>query len=488
MLGRRPRRGAVGGGHEAGRIDGLRLVDVGVLEQPGAELHAQDPPHRVVDAGHRDAVLGQQLLAEVADVRADHLRVGAGVERGLRRVRSVGGDAVAARARVRVHRRAGPQLGDGRVVALDEAVEAPLLLEDVRLGLGVGAPGDAADGVERAHRGVRARVDRGLERRQVEVAQPLLGHVGRVVLTAALGLAVGGEVLDARDDLVGRRVVVALGGLDARGREDGAEVRVLAGGLGDAAPARLVGDVDHRAVDLLDADRRRLARGDRVVGGGHRRVEAARGAQRHGEDRAVAVDRVVGEEDRDVQPRLLHRDVLEVVDLRRVDEAEDPAHAGLRVGVGDLPVGEQLQLLELLADRHLAEQTIDLALDAAVGARAAPAPSALSSLERVAATTPPATSMLSATIVAMTATLRPRGPMTLPPWFSAAGPAARGTVTRARAGQTCRSRPSARKDRVPRNVCTVMRGLMCLLVSAPGSRWPARPRRPISAITFPNGV
>ena len=62
---------------------------------------------------------------------------------------------------------------------------------------------------------------------------------------------------------------------------------------------------------------------------------------------------------------------------------------------------------------------------------------ALSSLERVAATTPPATSMLSATIVAMTATLRPRGPMTLPPWISAAGPTARGTVTRARAGQTC---------------------------------------------------
>ena len=59
---------------------------------------------------------------------------------------------------------------------------------------------------------------------------------------------------------------------------------------------------------------------------------------------------------------------------------------------------------------------------------------ALSSLERVAATTPPATSMLSATIVAMIAALRPRGPMTLPPLVFAAGPAARGTVTRARAG------------------------------------------------------
>ena len=367
LAGRLARLGAVVGGHEARRIDGLGLVDVGVVEEPGAELHAQDAAHRVVEARHRDPVLREQLLAEVADVRADHLGVGARVQRGLRRVGSVGRDAVAAGPRVRVLGRAGAQLGDGGVVALDEAVEAPLLLEDVRLGLGIGASGDAADRVERAHRRVRAGVDRGLERRQVEVAQPLLGHVGRVVLAAALGLAVRGEVLDARDDLVGRGVVRALGGLDARGREDRSEVGVLAGGLGDPAPARLVRDVDHRAVDLLDADGRRLARGDGVVGRGHRGVEAAGRAQRDREDRAVAVDRVVGEEDRDVQPRLLHRDVLEVVDLRRVDEAEDRADARLRVRVGDLPVGEQLHLLQLLVDGHLAHQAVDLALDAAVG-------------------------------------------------------------------------------------------------------------------------
>jgi len=34
-----------------------------VLEEPGAELHPQDPPHRIVDPRHRDPVLRQQLLA-----------------------------------------------------------------------------------------------------------------------------------------------------------------------------------------------------------------------------------------------------------------------------------------------------------------------------------------------------------------------------------------------------------------------------------------
>ena len=92
-----------------------------------------------------------------------------------------------------------------------------------------------------------------------------------------------------------------------------------------------------------------------------------------------------------MQPRLLDRDVLEVVDLGRIGEAEDRAHARLGVGVGDLPVGEQLHLLQLLVERHRAEQVVDLALDALAGGLPRRC-SAVASLERVPATTAPATS------------------------------------------------------------------------------------------------
>ena len=268
-------------------------------------------------------------------------------------VGTVSGDAVAARAAVGLHRWAGAQLGDGGVVALDEAVEAPLLLQDVGLGVLVGTPGNPVDRVEGAHDRVGSRVDGGLERRQVEVAQPGLGHVGGVVVTATLGLAVGDVVLHARDDLVRSAVVRALGTLDAGGRHHRAEVRVLARTLDDAAPPGLVGDVHHWAVDLLEALDGGLLRADHGVGLRDVRVEGTRGTERHGEDRAIAVDGVVGEEDRDVQSRLLDRDVLEVVDLLGVDEAEDRAHARLGVGVGDLAVGEKLHLLQLLLRRHL---------------------------------------------------------------------------------------------------------------------------------------
>ena len=120
----------------------------------------------------------------------------------------------------------------------------------------------------------------------------------------------------------------------------------------------------------LDADGGGLAGGDGVARRHDGRVEAAGRAQRDGEDRPVAVDGVVGEQDRDLQPRLGHRDLLQVVDLGRVGEAEHRADAVAGVLVGDLAVGEEHQLLELLLEGHLREKLVDLPLDALVGGAA----------------------------------------------------------------------------------------------------------------------
>ena len=112
---------------------GLRRQErrVRVLEEAGAELDAQDPAHRVVDPLHADPALREQLLAVVADERARHLGVDAGVQRQSCGGRAVLGDAVTALAGVGILRRAGAQLGDRGPVALDEAVEVPLALEDL---------------------------------------------------------------------------------------------------------------------------------------------------------------------------------------------------------------------------------------------------------------------------------------------------------------------------------------------------------------------
>ena len=129
-------------------LSALRDVRVRMLEQPRAELHAQDAAHRVVDAAHRHLTASHELRPEVAEVRRDHLGVGAGVQRLARRVGAVLGHAVAARAAGGVHARALPQLRHGGVVALDESVEAPALLEDLGLRVLVGAGRHVVERVE----------------------------------------------------------------------------------------------------------------------------------------------------------------------------------------------------------------------------------------------------------------------------------------------------------------------------------------------------
>jgi hypothetical protein len=130
--------------------------------------------------------------------------------------------------------------------------------------------------------------------------------------------------------------------------------------------------VDHRRVDLLDADRGRLERADPVIGERDVGIERRRGRQRRREDRPEAVDRVEREQDRDVQPRVLDGVVLVLVDQRRIgltEHAADRLARLLRVLL-HLPVGEQRQLLQLLVERHPPQQRLDPALDAAIASRA----------------------------------------------------------------------------------------------------------------------
>ena len=142
-------------------------------------------------------------------------------------------------------------------------------------------PGHAVDRVERAHRGVRTGVDRRLERRQVEVAQRGLGHVGGVVLAAALRGAVGGEVLGARGNLVRGRVVAALVTLDPGRGEDRPEVGVLAAAL----------RASRRRVPQLGRSNERASRATSTAGRAHRRGLPSGPAQRSCEQRPVADER-----------------------------------------------------------------------------------------------------------------------------------------------------------------------------------------------------
>ena len=151
----------------------------------------------------------------------------------------------------------------------------------------------------------------------------------------------------------------------ARRRHERAEIRVFARAFGDAPPARVAGDVHHRRVGPVDSRGRRFgARGPgrrlRYVG-----VERTRFGEGNREDRPEAVDHVEPEQERDLEPRLGHRDALH---RRRVLGADDVEHPPQLPGPHQLHLlrggpparRQQVQLAELFFQGHAGKEGVEV--------------------------------------------------------------------------------------------------------------------------------
>ena len=228
--------------------------------------------------------------------------------------------------------------------------------------------------IEGGHERGDPRLDAGAERLEIDLAQRALGDLGGVVVAPGLRRAIPDEMFRARED---RRRIVETPPLipaDVGSREDRAEVGILTGALGDAAPSGVARNIHHRGKcpsdplgrGLLGRHARGLLDERRIPGRGEAEVD--------GEDGSKPVDDVEAEQQRNVQPGALDRDALVVIDLlgaRHVQEASDLArrdHCFVTVTVGararGLPGRVLIELSDLLLERHLPEQLFDASVAA----------------------------------------------------------------------------------------------------------------------------
>ena len=256
------------------------------------------------------------------------------------RIGQVGGEAV------------GDQAADRVGVADHEPLEAEGPAQHVGEQPPVPGRGDAVERHVRRHHVARAGLDRGLERRQVDVPQLGVREVHLVVVAAAERPAVPREVLGPGDHALGRPEPLALEAAHLGGADGRAEERVLACALDDAAPARVARDVDHRREGPVDADRPGLPGGDGLPALDDVRVPRRRHRDRHREDRAQAVDHVEAEQRRDAVPVALDRQPLEPVGLGRVgDEQQRPDLAAREGGLDQRGLLRRRQLAASLGVR-----------------------------------------------------------------------------------------------------------------------------------------
>ena len=245
-----------------------------ILEQAEVHLEREDAPHGFVDARFADVARMDEREHIVDEERVvwHHAHVDAGVDRHAH--------GVAPRARDVRH---GDEAIDVLPIRVDHALEAELRAQQIGEELVAGVHGDAVDLAGIGHDRAHARIDRGLEWRQEQLAQLSLGHPRRRAIPSAQRHAVADEVLagggDEHDANPRAPCGFALGprqhrhrpasqqrirgcdrtrllGFNGLAAEHRREVDVLAEGLEEARPERLPPEVEHRREIPGDAARR----------------------------------------------------------------------------------------------------------------------------------------------------------------------------------------------------------------------------------------
>src|SRR5581483_2684430 len=169
----------------------------------------------------------------------------------------------------------------------------------------------------------------------------------------------------ASDEVFAIRDVCRLKSSYSSCRHNRTKIWILSGAFDDAPPARVARYVYHGSEGPLQSRRSGLACCDALDLLDQRKVEAARGCERDGEDRPVAVDHVVSEQQRYLETCLLDRDALRGVDILRAHDVEErpnfsPAHQLERLWRVRCVLGK---LADFLFQSHLSQQRIDSALD-----------------------------------------------------------------------------------------------------------------------------
>ena len=174
-----------------GDFFGVGRIDVGIIEQAGEKFCAEHARGGAIDGSFGDRAVVHLLNETGKGVRKRQLDVHAGVESHARGGVFIRDDVMDAN-----------EFHDAEIIGDDDAVESPLVAQNVGKQMLVAVRRDAVDFVVGGHHGVDVGFfDGGFERLQPIFADDALGIVSGGDVGAAFGLAVHGEVFRSSHDV-----------------------------------------------------------------------------------------------------------------------------------------------------------------------------------------------------------------------------------------------------------------------------------------------
>ena len=202
-------------------------------------------------------------------------------------------------------------------------------------------------------------------------AQRALGDIDRRIVAPTGHGAVGAKVFGRRGHRLGVREIGALETADFRASDLHREPGILARPFDGSAPAKIARDVEHRR------KRHRHSVGRRLPSGFARRelpnagIERRGLRERHGKDRAVTVNHVETDQQRNAEPRFLDGNSLHLVNMLCANHVEQIAQSAVADGVrriaDDDGPGDRVgrrshgELAQLLRQGHAIDQLVNSA-------------------------------------------------------------------------------------------------------------------------------
>ncbi len=209
---------------------------------------------------------------------------------------------------------------DCRPVGDQDAAESHLFPQDVPHQPLVPRSRNPVDGIKGCHHKSCACVDSRLVRRQIEFLQRMPGQFHRIIIPACGRCAVTGKMLHTRRDPVRLPQIVALVSLIAFHHGFGKEavqIRILARRLHHPSPPGIPYQIHHRREGHMQAANRRFLRRHLCASLRKFRLESRPLPKRNRIDGLKAVDHIQHEKKRNLMGMLLHKILLDLLQLLR---------------------------------------------------------------------------------------------------------------------------------------------------------------------------
>src|SRR3984885_3999707 len=261
----------------------------------------------------------------------------------------------------------GNEVSDCKCIRKHNALEPPILPENVGQEPMIATRRHVVQVHIGTHNSTSPSLNRCMKRNQVNIAKQFLRHIGRVIVTAAVGCTVTSKMLYGHQYAVLSKLRT-LESPDLCLSHCGTENWILSGTFHDATPPSVTRNIDHRRKSPINPGSACILCRQMLCLLLDRWIPGRCHRQRYWKDSSISMNHIKTKEDWNMKTRLFDRDMLKAIDLLDVHLPKNRAYSAfgneiirfLFSEARNHETGRFIELTDLFVESHLLQERLGL--------------------------------------------------------------------------------------------------------------------------------